>query len=199
MANPSWRRKRSHAPRSVVNRHRRLVAALLLPGMGGWWAGCASTNETMGGEASASEVVAVQESIVRWLTEHYEASEFLGEAQGYCLVVFDQVGTQRTALNMTVRPPEYDPTPGLMGRIGGLSPAVRSISGCVRDDNLVERFKGTDERAVAMAVGYPNWVTSSLARVQATMQESAHVRSIYACSAERGREGWIVGRCISRS
>lgn len=130
------------------------------------------------------------------MTRHYGPSGFLGEVASFCILAADQGGSQWRALSMVDRPEELDPQPGLMGPLRSLNPPAIPISRCVRDEQLVERVASSGDRAVVLGVGYPDWITPNLARVQAVVQESASLRLRYGCSVERDVLGWSVTRCI---
>ena len=176
----------------------RTMLTLIMVTLCGAAVACSTGQAVWGGREPARETLIVQERVARWMTTHYEPSNFLGEVEAICLIAADPAGAQLRAISMSERDGQYDPNPALLARFRGTDPPVRPVSDCAQDAELVERVSSTEGRAVILAVSHPRWVTPNLARVSAMVRETAQIRFTYNCSVERRPDGWMVRSCVRR-
>ncbi|MCH7532930.1 MAG: hypothetical protein IIB36_14400 [Gemmatimonadetes bacterium] len=158
---------------------------------------CATSQDVWGGRIAARETQAVQIAAVRYIAEHYEPSEYLGQPEAICLVVGQQAGRRdRIATALAARSEDMDPPASLLSRLRQVRPRVLPISACRWGEDLSEVLVDSGARAIALGISHPQWVTPNLARVTATLRENQRIWYRYRCSAERGPDGWTIRRCL---
>ena len=158
---------------------------------------CAASQEVWSGSTPEREAQAVQSAAVRYLAEHYDPNDFLGEPEAICLVVGQQAGRRdRMATALAGRTENMDPPASLLAGLDEVRPRVLPISACQWGVDLSEVLVDSGVRAIAIGISHPQWVTPNLARVRATLRENNRTWYSYRCSAERGRDGWVIRECL---
>jgi len=159
--------------------------------------GCATSQEVWGGRTQTREVQGVQAAAVRYFADNYDPADYLGEPQALCLVLGrPEWSLDRDALQRSARTDEMNPTPAFLSSLKNVRPRVVPIADCVWGEDLSEILKDSGERAIALGVSHPRWVTPNLARFTVSLRENPRKRFGFQCSASREPEGWRVRQCI---
>lgn len=158
-------------------------------------AGCGTAGTPFDPRSTAGEEMAVQETVIRFVTGHFRPRARAGAPAAWCLAVGRRVSR---ALNPARRGEDETYVPGqrLLQRLRDISPPVVPVSDCGVDESQQERLSETGEPAILLLISHPIWETQQNAIVELYTRETPNDVDGARCRLVRGVEGWRIRDCV---